>query len=168
MHADECNTDGCRTIVEGKYPYCALREYHPPSGPLSSGSLANRHCRCLIDIKCEMNNCGRARHSVPKSKDYLAYCTDRGSNQPLQPNSSYQCCVVQQLTKPSHLEDATCNVARCKELKIEQSPYCSIHTCRERGCSKSSQRAPYCNDRKYTYDFQSLVKRMPWCWLVDR
>ncbi|KAK3684003.1 hypothetical protein B0T22DRAFT_268206 [Podospora appendiculata] len=90
----ECKTEGCRTIVDGKYPYCALH------------------------VTCEMHNCGRARHSMPKSKEYHAFCTDH----------------------------ATCAVNRCKDIRIERSPFCASHTCRERDCTKSSHTGPYCND----------------------
>ncbi|KAK1776326.1 hypothetical protein QBC45DRAFT_219479 [Copromyces sp. CBS 386.78] len=90
----QCQQDGCGTIVEGKYPYCA------------------------IHIKCDISNCNRARHNVSGTKEYLRFCVDH----------------------------ATCAVNRCKDMKIEQSLYCANHTCRERGCSKSSQSKPFCSE----------------------
>ncbi|KAH7635845.1 hypothetical protein B0T09DRAFT_29047 [Sordaria sp. MPI-SDFR-AT-0083] len=90
----QCQQDGCGTIVEGKYPYCA------------------------IHIKCDISNCNRARHNVSGAKEYLRFCVDH----------------------------ATCAVNRCKDMKIDQSLYCANHTCRERGCSKSSQSKPFCSE----------------------
>ncbi|KAK3304082.1 uncharacterized protein B0T15DRAFT_229234 [Chaetomium strumarium] len=48
----QCKTRGCRTIVEGEFPHCA------------------------IHIKCQMSGCGESRHFSAKAKDYLAYCTN--------------------------------------------------------------------------------------------
>ncbi|KAK3490349.1 uncharacterized protein B0T23DRAFT_396528 [Neurospora hispaniola] len=72
----------------------------------------------LKDIKCDISNCNRARHNVADTKEYLRFCVDH----------------------------ATCAVNRCKDMKIEQSLYCANHTCRERGCSKSSQSKPFCSE----------------------
>ncbi|KAL0470296.1 hypothetical protein QR685DRAFT_441302 [Neurospora intermedia] len=73
---------------------------------------------CAIHIKCDISNCNRARHNVAGTKEYLRFCVDH----------------------------ATCAVNRCKDMKIEQSLYCANHTCRERGCSKSSQSKPFCSE----------------------
>src|SRR3954462_1975854 len=44
--------------------------------------------------------------------------------------------------------DATCQVARCREIKKDGSPHCPSHTCRERDCHKSCYTKPYCADRE--------------------
>nr|CAD21147.1 hypothetical protein [Neurospora crassa] len=62
--------------------------------------------------------CHPARHNVAGTKEYLRFCVDH----------------------------ATCAVNRCKDMKVEQSLYCAHHTCRERGCNKSSQSKPFCSE----------------------
>ncbi|KAL2024097.1 hypothetical protein VTK56DRAFT_9877 [Thermocarpiscus australiensis] len=52
----QCKTRGCRTIVEGRFPYCA------------------------IHIKCGMNGCGEARHFSSKTSEYLAHCTNHATS----------------------------------------------------------------------------------------
>ncbi|KAL2129319.1 hypothetical protein VTI74DRAFT_7947 [Chaetomium olivicolor] len=92
----QCKTRGCRTIVEGEFPHCA------------------------IHIKCQVNGCGEARHFLAKANDYLAYCTGH----------------------------ATCSARRCNAMKVEGSPFCYDHTCRERGCNKPTESAQYCEDHR--------------------
>ncbi|EGO56959.1 hypothetical protein NEUTE1DRAFT_102215 [Neurospora tetrasperma FGSC 2508] len=82
-------------------------------------------CKKLVlekQICCEEREisllCHPARHNVADTKEYLRFCVDH----------------------------ATCAVNRCKDMKIEQSLYCANHTCRERGCSKSSQSKPFCSE----------------------
>ncbi|KAK0704785.1 hypothetical protein B0H67DRAFT_360170 [Lasiosphaeris hirsuta] len=94
----QCQEDGCRTIVDGDYPYCAMH------------------------IQCKIKPCGMTRHFLPKTKEYLAFCTDH----------------------------ATCEVNRCRDTKLERSPFCAIHTCHERDCSRNSQGNPYCPEHGCT------------------
>ncbi|KAK3941717.1 hypothetical protein QBC46DRAFT_381813 [Diplogelasinospora grovesii] len=106
-----CRNDKCQTIVDEKYPFCALH------------------------IKCELRNCGKARHLVPKTKEYLSFCT----------------------------EHVTCNLPRCKEIKLERSTFCANHTCRERDCAQSAfPRTPYCNDHRCEDEYCPYPKTVSW------
>ena len=42
------------------------------SGPQTNGTWS-------LDVKCDMNNCGKARHAMGNSSDYHGFCVDRKS-----------------------------------------------------------------------------------------
>jgi hypothetical protein len=75
---------------------------------------------------------------VPKTKEYLDFCTERGY--------SLIAYFISSLTKTA---DATCEVNRCREIKADRSPFCANHTCRERDCEMSCFTKPYCDERGF-------------------
>lgn len=81
-----------------------------------------------------MNGCGEAkRFSTDK---YLAYCANR-KLVPLIPKAQFLILL-----------DAACFARRCTATKMDGSPFCEDHTCRERGCLTATSAQPYCVDRK--------------------
>ncbi|KAK3344803.1 hypothetical protein B0H65DRAFT_573224 [Neurospora tetraspora] len=111
-----CQADGCKSQRLDSKHNCC--EEHQCKQDGCGTIVEGKFSYCAIHIKCDISNCNRARHNVSGTKDYLRFCTDH----------------------------ATCAVNRCTDLKIEQSLYCANHTCRERGCSKSSQSKPFCSE----------------------
>lgn len=93
----------------------------------------------IADIKCQATGCGEARHLSSKTKEYLAYCTNRQF-------SAIQLSKTHSLTFP----DVTCPVRQCTALKIDRSPFCNEHTCHGRDCSKATTVQPYCEDREFS------------------
>lgn len=82
---------------------------------------------------------------MPKTKEYLDYCTDR--ELPLS---------LVWHPKLTLSTDATCQVTRCREIKMDRSLYCPNHTCRERDCEKSCFSKPYCDERRLFCDIHLL------------
>ncbi|KAJ4306737.1 hypothetical protein N0V88_000103 [Collariella sp. IMI 366227] len=102
-----CKYRGCRTIVEGDFPYCA------------------------IHIKCQVNTCGEARHLVPKTDEYLAFCTTHATC------AGRRCDAMKGLA----------NTAKtCQEYVGRLALYCSSHGCSKHKCHHESIAEMLCID----------------------
>ncbi|KAK4175887.1 hypothetical protein QBC36DRAFT_330444 [Triangularia setosa] len=116
--AHECRADGCSNERQDRLECCEKHQCHSRGCDLV---VEANHTLCAHHITCEMNGCGGAKHFDPKTKEHLPYCTNH----------------------------ATCPVSRCKQTKVDrQSAFCDDHTCRERGCNKSTRVRPYCDDHR--------------------
>ncbi|KAM7193369.1 hypothetical protein V8F20_008419 [Naviculisporaceae sp. PSN 640] len=114
--AHSCHHEGCLNQSQDQRNCC---EEHQCKAGSCRTIVEGNYPYCALHIKCEIASCGRARHSMaPKSDEYLAFCT----------------------------EHATCEVGRCREIRLNNSSFCGIHTCQERDCKKSANSRPFCND----------------------
>ncbi|KAK0740783.1 hypothetical protein B0T18DRAFT_393532 [Schizothecium vesticola] len=127
----QCMISGCNTIVEGKYPYCALH------------------------VKCDLKGCNMARHLLPRTKEYLRYCENHATCEAdhcreIKLDYSGFCanhtCHERGCGKSSHLKPY-CSEHMCAEPSCEsprplpakqkhktKEKYCPLHTCREKEC----------------------------------
>ncbi|KAK4133151.1 hypothetical protein BT67DRAFT_435036 [Trichocladium antarcticum] len=132
---DQCRTRGCRTIVEGKFPYCTTH------------------------IKCGMNVCGEARHLFDKTAEYHAYCVDHatcvaGRCSAMKLKGSPFCdghtcrardCEKRASSQP-YCGDHGCAESSCLNPRAwasnpdPQAKFCPLHTCRTDDCQASVDR----------------------------
>lgn len=73
-------------------------------------------------------------------------CQRRTSILPSAPPVSRACHCLRD--GPLTVLDATCAGRRCNAMKVDGSPFCKDHTCRERGCNKATGSGQYCEDRE--------------------
>ncbi|KAK4122767.1 hypothetical protein N657DRAFT_646501 [Parathielavia appendiculata] len=127
----QCKSGGCRTIVEGDFPYCASH------------------------IKCQATGCGEAKHYLAKADEYLAYCTTHATctveqctalKTELLAFCNEHTCHVRTCDKATnsglYCENHRCAESRCQNPRdwIHESEgrrrFCPMHTCRVDQCRK--------------------------------